>query len=244
MDMILLDWTRMGRSYCLAGVVQDRGGWRVVRPLLFKHRDAPVRNVGWSAYLLDGYQRWEFFELVRPEPALPEAPHVEDVWVRGLRPRGRLASPAQRRAILEATVPPATEPLFGAPLAATRTGAYLPPGTGQRSLTTVIVPGNRLVFHACQRQGAEPDLRVEVPLPELEGKQLMVKDHHLLGRVTAAAAEPEGQARALTEAVRQMGERVAVRLGLTRPFQVSEGRGPGLCWLMADGFFSLADPQL
>jgi hypothetical protein len=242
--MILLDWTRIGRSYCLAGVVQERGGWRVVRPLLYKHRDAPVRNVGWSAYLLDGHQRWEVFELVRPEPATPEPPHVEDLWVRALRPRRRLASPAQRRAILEATVPPADQPLFGATLAGTRTGAYLPPGTGQRSLATVMVPGDGLVFHACQRLGAaEPDLRVELPLPGLEGKQLVVKDHHLLQRVTSVAAEPEGQARVLTEAARQMGEWVAVRLGLTRSFQATEGRGSGLCWLMADGFFSLADPQ-
>ncbi|HXG11727.1 MAG TPA: 3-oxoacyl-[acyl-carrier-protein] synthase III C-terminal domain-containing protein [Gemmataceae bacterium] len=33
MDMILLDWTRMGKSYCLAGVVAERGRYRVVRPL-------------------------------------------------------------------------------------------------------------------------------------------------------------------------------------------------------------------
>jgi hypothetical protein len=244
MDMILLDWTRMGRSYCLAGAVLEGGRWRVVRPLLYKHRDAPVRNVGWSAYLLDGHFRWEVFELVRPEPATPEAPHLEDLWVRVLRPRRRLASPAQRQAILEATVPPSGEPLFGVPLATTRTGAYLTPGAGQRSLATVMVPGDQLVFHAAHRLGAaEADLRVELSLPELEGKQLMVKDHHLLNRVAAAATEPEGQARALTEAVRQMGEWVAVRLGLTRPFQATEGRGPGLCWLMADGFFSLTDPQ-
>jgi hypothetical protein len=245
MDMILLDWTRMGRSYCLAGAVLEGGRWRVVRPLLYKHRDAPVRNVGWSAYLLDGHQRWEVFELVRPEPAPPEGPHLEDLWVRDLRPRRRLASPAQRRAILEATVPPSGEPLFGLPLATTRTGAYLTPGEGQRSLTTVIVPGDRLVFHAAHRLGAaEVDLRVELsvelPFDALTGKQLMVKDHHLLNRAAAAAKDPEGQTQALTEAVRQMGERVAVRLGLSRGFQSGVTL---LCWLMADGFFSLADPQ-
>ena len=42
-----------------------------------------------------------------------------------------------------------------------------------------------------------------------------------------------------------MGDTVAVRLGITRPFTPQEGAGrtPGLCWLMADGFFSLTDPQ-
>ena len=33
------------------------------------------------------------------------------------------------------------------------------------------------------------------------------------------------------------------RLGLSRPFQATPGRGEGVCWLMADGFFSLTDPQ-
>src|SRR5438045_3182384 len=47
-DMILLDWTRMGRSYCLAGAVAQRDGFQIVRPLYFKYRESPVRNVGWS----------------------------------------------------------------------------------------------------------------------------------------------------------------------------------------------------
>src|SRR5262245_57022886 len=66
MEMILLDWTRMGKWYCLAGVVEQGGTFRVVRPLLAKFRAAPVRNVGWSAYLLDGHARWEIFELIAP----------------------------------------------------------------------------------------------------------------------------------------------------------------------------------
>src|SRR5689334_21639566 len=87
MAMILLDWTRMGKAYCLAGVVVEGQFVRTVRPLLTKYRDAPVRNVGWSPFLIDGHQRWEVFELVGPEPAEPQPPHVEDVWVRTLRPR-------------------------------------------------------------------------------------------------------------------------------------------------------------
>jgi hypothetical protein len=250
MEMILLDWTRMGRSYCLAGVVREDGRWRVVRPLPSKDRNAPVRNVGWSPYQLDGHQRWEVFELDPAESATPQAPHLEDLYVTALwmhdRPSDCEFAPRdQRRAILEATVPPAGEPLFGAPLTPTRKGAYLMPGTGTRSLTTVIVRGNQIrFFPPFRREGAaEMNLRVEVPLPELKGKQLMVKDHHFLRRVEAAATDPEGQKAAATEAVRQMGEQVAVRLGLSRPFQATEGRGSGFCWLMADGFFSLADPQ-
>src|SRR5262249_6481303 len=65
MEMILVDWTRMGKVYCLAGAVADRGGWRFVRPLQARHRDSVERNSGWSPFLLDGrHCRWEVFELV------------------------------------------------------------------------------------------------------------------------------------------------------------------------------------
>jgi hypothetical protein len=76
MDMILLDWTRMGKSYCLAGVIRQNGAFRVVRPLLTQHRDAPVRNVGWSPFLMDGHSRWEVFELIHPTPADSQPPHL------------------------------------------------------------------------------------------------------------------------------------------------------------------------
>jgi hypothetical protein len=46
MEMILLDWTRMGKSFCLAGVVAEGRELRVVRPLLKCGWEAPVRNVG------------------------------------------------------------------------------------------------------------------------------------------------------------------------------------------------------
>src|SRR5258707_13552008 len=124
MDMILLDWTRMGRSYCLAGVVAEGRSFRVVRPLPRKVQDVPVRNVGWSAYLLDGHARWEIFELVGAVPAAPEPPHVEDVWVRELRPRRRSASPQLRRDILAATAVPPPHPSFGVPLSTPRATAY------------------------------------------------------------------------------------------------------------------------
>src|SRR5262245_44897810 len=103
----------MGKLYCLAGVVIDDLDVRVVRPLWVKHRDAPVRNVGWSPYQLDGHQRWEMFELVGTEPAAAQPPHLEDCWVRTLRPTGHSAPPELRRAILAATMVKAGEPVFG-----------------------------------------------------------------------------------------------------------------------------------
>src|SRR4051812_1861470 len=112
MEMILLDWTRIGKSYCLAGAVLQPGGVRIVRPLWIKFRHAPVHNVGWSAFLMDGYQRWDRFELVGAVPAETEPPHVEDLWVRGMRPLRRPATLAERRLILEATRAPAEGPLF------------------------------------------------------------------------------------------------------------------------------------
>jgi hypothetical protein len=241
--MILLDWTRMGKSYCLAGVVPQNGQLRVVRPLLARQREAPVRNVGWSAYLMDGHARWEVLELVGVQPAEPQPPHLEDVWVQGLRSRRTSASPAQRRAILQATLTPADQPWFGTPLTMPR-AAYLAPGTGGRSLTGLLVSERQITFTASWRDDApEPDYRVSLRLPGLEGRSLPVKDHFLLRRAEAASTSLDGQVKAMTLAVRQMGEQVLVRLGLSRGFQAAPGHSEGVCWLMADGFFSFDDPQ-
>ena len=84
LEMILLDWTRMGNTYCLGGALTERGRIQIIRPLLTRFRNAPVRNVGWSAYVMDGHARWEIFELVGPSPAVPQPPHLEDLWVRSL----------------------------------------------------------------------------------------------------------------------------------------------------------------
>jgi hypothetical protein len=241
--MILVDWTRMGRTYCLAGAVFQDKQWRIVRPLLTKFREGPVRNVGWSASLMDGHARWEILELIGPQPAVPEPPHLEDLWVRALRSRNASASREQRRAILAATATVPNEPIFGLDLAATRTAAYLRPGTGKRSLATLVVPSNRLRIAAAWRDGCfEPDVRVELPLPDLGTRWLPVKDHHLLLKAERATSDVQQRIEILNRAVQQMGEQVAVRLGLSRSFQ---GRAdqPGSCWLMVDGFFSLSDPQ-
>jgi hypothetical protein len=243
-DLVLLDWTRMGKTYCLAGVIVQDGQPRVVRPLPSRNRDSPVRNVGWSPYLLDGHSRWQLFELVAPEPAFAQPPHLEDVWVRLLRPRNELASPARRRTILQETTAPADKPLFGEELNRTRTAAYLMPGKGNRSLATVVVPAEKVTFGAVWREGtAEPDYRVTLDLPGLAQRTMAVKDHFLLRRAELASSNLNGQLRELARAVRQMGDQVAVRIGLSRAFQASPGRGEGFCWLMADGFFSLTDPQ-
>lgn len=244
MDMVLLDWTRMGRSYCLAGAVPENGKWRVVRPLLRKHRSAPVRNVGWSPYLLDGHSRWEVFELIDPQPAPPEPPHLEDLWVRAMRPRRAMATPGQRRTILEATTADADGPLFGSSFCASYCAAFLEPGSGTRSLATVCVPSREVRFSAVQRGGmVEADVRVALPVPGLAGRLLPMKDHHLLQRAEQASPALDGRLKALQAAVGQMGERVAVRLGLTRPFSSRANEAGGRCWLMADGFFSWTDPQ-
>ncbi len=244
MEMVLLDWTRMGKAFCLAGAMLQDEAYRIVRPLLTKNRHAPVRNVGWPAYLFEGRVRWEIFGLIGPEPADPQSPHSEDIWVQALRPRNQFASAEHRRAILQATAPKAEESLFGAPLLTTRFAAYLPPGTGRRSLATLMVPGDEISFSFSRREGApEPDIRVMLPVPPMGERLLIVKDHHLLLRSEQiAGGDPARQIAALNTAVMQMGERVAVRLGLSRAFQGDPQRA-AMCWLMADGFFSLNDPQ-
>jgi hypothetical protein len=243
-DIVLVDWTRMGKNYCLAGVVQQDGQLRVVRPLPIAHQSAPVRNVGWSPILADGHSRWEIFELLDPKPAEPSPPHLEDVWVRGMKSRNRLAEASLRRAILRATQPQPGEPWFGTALTLTRSSVYVAPRDGLRSLVSLVVPARAIRFTVSWREGApEPDCRVSVSVPELQARSLPLKDHFLLRRAELASSAVEGRTKALTLALAQMGEEVVVRLGLSRGFQAAPGRAENACWLMADGLFSLNDPQ-
>ena len=241
MDMILLDWTRMGTTYCVAGAVVEDGTTRVVRPLWVRHRHAPVRNVGWSAFLMDGHARWEVFELVGPASAAPWPPHCEDVWVREMKARSRSATREQRRSVLEATRLPPNRPLFGAPLVRTASNAYLAPGAGERSLATVLVSGAGVQFFVTGRPDGRADLRVRLEAPDFEGRLLPLKDHFLLRRAELASSNLDVQLRCVQEAVRGMGDPVAVRVGLSRPF--APAGGEPACWLMADGFFSYDDPM-
>jgi hypothetical protein len=244
MDMVLLDWTRMGKHYCLAGAVLDGDRIVIVRPLLAKFRDAPARNVGWSAYLMDGCARWEQFELIGAEPADPQPPHVEDLWVRSLRPRGRSATPEQRRAILAATTVTPGQPVFGESLTVTHSSARLDAGAGSRSLATIAASAAGIRFSASLREGADgPDVRAALGVPPLGARLLPVKDHHLLLRAQSAATNLTALVRKLEEIVHGMGDPIAVRLGLSRPFQHDPERGPEACWLMIDGFFSFTDPE-
>src|SRR5262245_16634974 len=51
MEMILLDWTRMGKTFCVAGLVAEGSEWRTVRPMPIEFhsttRPGASRNVGW-----------------------------------------------------------------------------------------------------------------------------------------------------------------------------------------------------
>lgn len=244
MEMILLDWTRLGKAYCLAGVVIDGSTLHIVRPMPLKYRTPEAPIVGWPPYLLVGHQRWDLFELIKPEAANLTPPHFEDVWVQSLRPRRTTATPAQRRAILAATAVTTSDALFGAPLTATHGAAFLPAGSGRCSLATWIMPADRIRFGGSWRVDMlEPDFRVTLPVGELGERTLPVKDHHLLLRAAYAGGQLEQQVEFLNTLVSTMGEKVAVRLGLSRPFSVQDANAPERCWLMADGFFSLTDPQ-
>ncbi len=242
--MILVDWTRLGLNFCLAGAVAEKGAWRIVRPMQARNRQERIRKFGWPAHAPRGHGRWEVFQLVEPEPADPDPPHLEDLWVRSLRPTGRFATPEQRRAILAATMAEPGAPLFGIPLTATRAAGFLPAGAGTRSLVTIGVPTGSLQFAGSWRQTIHADLRVELPVPELGTRWLPVKDYPLLEKTKPADyRDLDGHVAALAAAVRAMGERVAIRLGLSRPFESADAKTPAVCWLMADGFFSLTDPQ-
>ena len=244
MDMILLDWTRMSRSYCVTGAVHINGQLRILRPLPRAQRDAPVRNVGWSPFQMDGHTRWEVFEVISPEPAPPLAPHLEDAWVISLRSRRGLAAPGQRRAVLEATLVPEGQPQIGAALRRDKHKAYLLPDEGARSLTSVAVRQKQIELFV-ERSIYKPEAvyRVRLHLAELEGLVIPFKDHFLLGRAEQASPTEAGRLRALQLAIAQMGETVIVRLGVSRPYAYSGSSSLPVCWLMADGFFSSSDPQ-
>src|SRR5262249_27420745 len=157
---------------------------------------------------------------------------------------GCTAPPAQRRAILTATAARPGEPVFGAPVISTHSSAYLQPGSGQRRLATVVLPARGIVFSASHPEGAEgPAVRVAVRRSAVRERLLPVKDHFLLRRAEEATPDLRQQVQVLNRIVREMGEQVAARLGLSRAFPPGVGRGPAHCWLMADGFFSLTDPQ-
>ena len=81
-------------------------------------------------------------------------------------------------------------------------------------------------------------------MPDVGDMVLAVKDHHLLQRTHQPGNNVNAQIAALTATIHSMGEQVAVRLGLSRSFHADDRGGvPPGCWLMADGFFSLTDPQ-
>ena len=245
MEMILLDWTRMGKSYCLAGVIlQENGQLKTVRPLRASHSQLEIRNVGWPLETMEGKSRWDVFELVNPKATLLEAPHLEDLWVDGLKPRGKLNDLARRKAILEGTLRASSQPWFGVPLATTRSAAYLTPGTGSRSLTSVLVSSQQITFFGSWCRGKEkPDFRVTLGIPGLQHLSLPVKDHSLLRRAETSSDHIVEQLQEMTRAVQQMGEWVLARLGLSRGFASHPSRLGSVCWLMADGFFSFQNPQ-
>lgn len=242
--MILVDWTRLGKSYCLAGAVEEGGSFRIVRPLLPTPAGSSWPNSGWSAYLMDGRRRWEMLDMIGPMPAPAKPPHTEDVWVRDLKPTGLSAAAETRREILSATVCHDCNELFNAPLQVNRQSAFLCASAGTRSLATIVVAAEQIEFSIVWFDGqAEPDLRARLPVPGLGSRVLAVKDHHLLCRVEAACPRYEHRVGDLTDRIRAMGPTVAVRLGLSRPYSGGGKDKPAVCWLMADGFFSLENPQ-
>jgi len=242
MDLILLDWTRMGNAYCLAGVIVQNNQYCVVRPL--EARAAQKRKRGWTHWQMDGHSRWEICELVNPKPAGPQPPHLEDVLVRDLKPRRVVAKSAERQAILRATLTPPGQLIFGQPLQTTPRGAWLTPGTGTRSLAGVAVPAGSIVFSCtAKREREQPAYRVSFELPDLGRLNLPVTDHFLLQRAEMAGETPTVRLAALTSIVQWMGDPVVVRLGLSRPYRGDSSQGAEVCWVMANGFFSLTDPQ-
>jgi hypothetical protein len=243
MEMILLDWTRMGRYFCLAGATVHSQSVRIVRPLPERFYDGQSGHIGWPPHSLQGHERWEIVELLGATPAVIKQPHVEDVWVQGLRWSGESAVKSDRVRVLTQTA--TNGDLFGAPLTRTSASAYLEPNTGECSLATILLPPTTLEILGLSRGGARPmEMRVQLPVPKVGMCELPVIDHHLLLKAEQGGGSDTERLARLHQLIQGMGEQVAVRLGLARPLQQGQGpRATTRCWLMADGFFSLPDPQ-
>jgi Dual OB-containing domain len=240
-SFILVDWTRMGDHYCLAGF-EVHGDWvRTVRPLQAHLRRDDARGKGWSALSVAGRGRWELFDLVHPQPAASQPPHREDVWVRDLVSTHTFAPPELRQFVLRATDSVTTDGLFGEPLRASRSGRFLDPGRGRRSLTTLLVRADRIRFDHCP-DTTRHAVRVRIGVPGLEDSSLPVTDHHLLLHAERQAPQPRQVVAEAQRRIDGMGSTVAVRFGLSRPYAPGDAGEP-VCWLMANGFFSLADPE-
>jgi hypothetical protein len=246
MELVLVDWTQMGDFYCLAGAISQRGSICFVRPLPIRTRKSSSTFNGWPAPRIDGHMRWEVFDMIDPSPEQALPPHLEDAWVRDLRPCRKSVTAEWRRAILEAGVAQPDTPIFGVELKQLPSGScYLDPNTGNRSLATVMLPSAELQFTAHQCDGADASnnrYHVRLNLPGHSAAILAVKDYLLLRQAREYSTNLDSQVSFLNEAVRQMGARICVRLGLARPVSLATGQ-PGRCWLMADGFFSPDDPQ-
>jgi len=130
------------------------------------------------------------------------------------------------------------------PLRRDKQKAYLLPSEGSRSLTSVAVRQKQIEM-LVERRDYKPDAnyRVRLHVPELEGLVIPFKDHFLLRRAEEAAPTDAGRLDALKAAVARMGEPVLVRVGVSRPYAHPGSSSLPVCWLMADGFFSLSDPQ-
>src|SRR5438034_10506500 len=59
MEMVLLDWTRMGRSFCVAGAAFPDTHYRLVRPLWANTGQAPVGRVRSTASRLERPVGWD-----------------------------------------------------------------------------------------------------------------------------------------------------------------------------------------
>src|SRR4029077_5725109 len=92
MEMILLDWTRMGKTFCVAGLVADGSRWRTVRPIPNEFHTAnkpgAARNIGWFPSQLGRLPRWDVVNLIGTQSAQAEPPHTEDIWVTEMHATG------------------------------------------------------------------------------------------------------------------------------------------------------------
>ena len=109
-------------------------------------------------------------------------------------------------------------------------------------MTTVVLPAR---LHSVRRdEPAEPagaGRPRAIGRAGFGGRLLPLKDHFLVTRAETASPNINGRLRFIQAAVRAMGDPVAIRVGLYRPF--AQAGGEPRCWLMADGFFSCAEPM-
>jgi hypothetical protein len=225
------DLTRMQHGFvCVAGRAED-GEWvRLASPRV---RESALRAEGQPAIYPSAVIECGLLENV------PEPPHTEDYRYepRSVRFQWRLPPEAWQQ-LLERSCFGSVAEIFEQPICR-ENGWYLADGQGPRSLGTLRPRGIAGVRYAKSPEGTW-DFRLAFFDGAGEFYRLKITDftwHRYAAAQRAAAPEPEALAGRLTAQLKRRGQKVLLRIGLSRGWK----KFPGRCYLQINGLYAFPD---